>query len=86
MISDLFDEWWNGEWKIKKRRFVRLKGEPHRRALKNLKKANKAKSDKAELKTQREKQRKREEKQREDERIARAIEKLNKSQVSRPYI
>jgi hypothetical protein len=25
MISDLFDEWWNGEWTIKKRRFVRRK-------------------------------------------------------------
>jgi hypothetical protein len=39
IISDLFDEWWNGEWKIEKRRFVRLKGERHRRKRKNWAKA-----------------------------------------------
>jgi hypothetical protein len=31
MIFDLFDEWWNGGWKVERRRFVRLKGERHRR-------------------------------------------------------
>jgi hypothetical protein len=86
MVADLLDEWWKGEWKFKKRELVRLKGEWHRRRRKNLKKANKAKSQKAQLKRRLEKQRKREEKQREEERIKRAFEKLLKPQVFRPYI
>jgi hypothetical protein len=47
MVSDVFDEWWNGEWKIDKRRFVRLKGEIHRRAKQNSQKGVESKKQKA---------------------------------------
>jgi hypothetical protein len=46
VVADEFDEWWNGQWKVKKRRLVRLKGEKHRRAGKNSKKAVRAKAEK----------------------------------------
>src|SRR5262249_48777006 len=46
VISDLFDEWWQGKWKFKQRQLVRLKGEKHQRASKNSKKAVKAKEEK----------------------------------------
>ena len=76
-----------GQWKFKKKqkRLVRLKGEKHRRAGKNLKKAKKVKGHKAELKRELEKQRKREEKRREDERAKRALENLLKPPAPRRY-
>lgn len=64
---------------------MRLKGEKHRRARKNLKKANKVKAAKAKRKRELEKQRKREDKRREDERIKGAMEKLLKPPAPSRY-
>jgi len=100
IIADEYKEWWEGQWKYVKEdgQWVakrQKKGERHRRAGKNWKKANKVKEDKAELKRQLEKQTMQEEKRREKqwkqewirqdkERAKRFLENLDKPSVPSP--
>jgi hypothetical protein len=68
IITDLYEEWLPAGWPEAKKK----------RERENLKKANEAKRQKAELERQREKQRMQEEKRLEKERINRALENLDK--------
>lgn len=93
IIADLFEEWWKGqaeyikeggEW-IEKRQ----KGEKHRSAGRNWKKARATIEQKAQLRKDREKERRREDKRLEQERIRHAWENLEKPRAAvtrRPYI
>jgi hypothetical protein len=89
-IADEYDEWWRGQFKIdrEKKRLVRAKGEKHRRARKNWRKALATIEEKARLQKQREKQIQRENKRVERERIDRAWENLKSraAVTTRPYI
>jgi hypothetical protein len=91
--ADLFEEWWKGQAKyvneggqwIEKRQ----KGEKHRRAGRNWKKAQATIKEKARLQEQREKERQREAKRLERERTRRAwvnLEKPRAAVTTRPYI